>query len=139
MEGIKVQHPSLDSLSFLPCPKYSRVLILEPFKSVFLWQVFFLSSLVFIKISICLTSLRMTVIKWHRTTVWMIIIVTAVSTIFVHNTNSTELLETGRAQKSRDQSDSERIVITVDQHVDDEARATPESELRPQYHAKSYF
>lgn len=91
------------------------------------------------KISICLTSLRMTETKWHRTTLWMIITVTAVSTIFVHNTNSTELLETGRAQKSRDQSDSERIVITVDQHVDHKARATPESELRPQYHAKSCF
>lgn len=56
-----------------------------------------------------------------------------------HNTNSTELLEMGRAQKIRDQSDSERIVITVDHHVDHERRATPESELRPQYQAKSYF
>lgn len=58
-----------------------------------------------------------------------------------HNTNSTELLEMGRAQKIRDQSDSERIVITVDHHVDHEplVTGTPESELRPQYQAKSYF
>lgn len=56
-----------------------------------------------------------------------------------HNTNSTELLEMGRAQKIRDQSEGDRILITVDHTVDHEPRATPESELRPQYQAKSYF
>lgn len=48
-----------------------------------MWQVFFLSGLVFIKVSICLTLLRIAVIKWHRTTLWVIIVVTSVSTIFV--------------------------------------------------------
>lgn len=48
-----------------------------------MWQVFFLSGLVFIKVSICLTLLRIAVIKWHRITLWVLIWVTAVSTIFV--------------------------------------------------------
>lgn len=57
------------------------------------------------------------------------------------HTNSTELLSMGRAQKIRDQSDSERIVITVDHHVDTETRVanTPDRDLQPQYQAKSYF
>lgn len=83
MEGVKVQLPSLNCLSFLPYQKSTCVLILEPFKSVFLWQVFFLSGLVFIKVSICLTLLRIAVVKWHRITLWVIIVVTVVSTIFV--------------------------------------------------------
>lgn len=52
-------------------------------QSVFLWQVFFLSGLVFIKDSICLTLLRIAVIKWHRVTLWVLIAVTSVSTVFV--------------------------------------------------------
>lgn len=60
-----------------------------------------------------------------------------------HNTNSTELRDMGKAQKIRDHSDSERerIVITVDHQVDHELRpsTTPNSELQPQYQAKSYF
>lgn len=48
-----------------------------------MWQVFFLSGLVFIKVSICLTLLRIAVIKWHRTTLWVLIVITVVSTIFV--------------------------------------------------------
>jgi hypothetical protein len=48
-----------------------------------LWQVFFLSGFVFIKVSICLTLLRIAVVKWHRTTLWVLIIISVVSTIFV--------------------------------------------------------
>lgn len=56
------------------------------------------------------------------------------------HTNSTELLEMGRAQKIRDQADVDRIVITVDHVVDHETRSVPsERELQPQYSAKSYF
>ncbi|KAK2601355.1 hypothetical protein N8I77_010810 [Diaporthe amygdali] len=58
-------------------------IFMEGAKSVFLWQVFFLSGLVFIKVSICLTLLRIAVIKWHRTTLWVLIVITVVSTIFV--------------------------------------------------------
>ncbi|KAH8779806.1 hypothetical protein F5883DRAFT_192460 [Diaporthe sp. PMI_573] len=56
---------------------------MEGIKSVFLWQVFFLSGFVFIKVSICLTLLRIAVVKWHRTTLWVLIIISVVSTIFV--------------------------------------------------------
>ncbi|KAI3400711.1 hypothetical protein diail_1920 [Diaporthe ilicicola] len=251
---------------------------MEGIKSVFLWQVFFLSGLVFIKVSICLTLLRIAMVKWHRITLWVLIAVTVVSTIFVdvyvllqcrpiaatwgevpgtclsstitvsitfiisafnlitdvatallpflmlkdvqmtkqkrtaiisilslgvlasiatiarlpfaeayfatsnylegigdvilwtivecdlaliagslpmlrtlfksikgsmqkssQHTNSAELLSMGRAQKIRDHSDSERIVITVDHHVDTEARSTSDRSLQPQYQAKSYF
>lgn len=59
------------------------------------------------------------------------------------NTHATELMSMGKAQKIRDRSDSERsrIVITVDHCVDSEPRpsATPNSDMQPQYHAKSYF
>ncbi|POS71064.1 hypothetical protein DHEL01_v210542 [Diaporthe helianthi] len=51
--------------------------------SLFLWQVFFLSGFVFIKISICLTLLRIAVVKWHRNTLWALIVISIVSTIFV--------------------------------------------------------
>ncbi|KAH8657950.1 hypothetical protein BX600DRAFT_468437 [Xylariales sp. PMI_506] len=55
----------------------------EAIKSIFLWQVFFLSGFVFIKCSICLTLLRIAIIKWHRITLWILIAITVVSTIFV--------------------------------------------------------
>lgn len=48
-----------------------------------MWQVFFLSGLVFIKVSICVTLLRIAVVKWHRATLWLLIVITVVSTIFV--------------------------------------------------------
>lgn len=56
-----------------------------------------------------------------------------------HNTNSTELMEMGKAQKIRDHAGSDRIVITVDHQVGHEPRATPNSDIQPQYQAKSYF
>jgi hypothetical protein len=63
------------------------------------------------------------------------------------NTHNTELVSMGKPQKIREQtpsdlsSDREHIVITVDHHVDHESRAavTPNSEMQPQYQAKSYF
>ena len=59
------------------------------------------------------------------------------------NTYATELMSMGKPRKIQDRSDSEheRIVITVDHHVDHELRpsVTPNSDLQPQYHAKSYF
>lgn len=58
------------------------VLTLTSPKRVLLWQVLFLIGFIFIKISICLTLLRIALIRWHRTTLWMLIAVTVVSTIF---------------------------------------------------------
>ncbi|KAI5921206.1 hypothetical protein F4810DRAFT_380300 [Camillea tinctor] len=59
------------------------VIYMEGGKSVFLWQIFFLSGFVFIKCSICLTLLRIAVIKWHRTTFWTLIIISVLSTLVV--------------------------------------------------------
>ncbi|KAI0597247.1 hypothetical protein F4775DRAFT_263937 [Biscogniauxia sp. FL1348] len=59
------------------------VIYMEGAKTVFLWQVFFLSGFVFIKSSICLTLLRIAVIKWHRITFWTLIIISVVSTLVV--------------------------------------------------------
>lgn len=59
------------------------MLTLTSRKSVLLWQVLFLIGLVFIKVSNCLTLLRIAVTKWYRTTLWVLITVTVLSTIFV--------------------------------------------------------
>ncbi|KAJ9143417.1 hypothetical protein NKR23_g6557 [Pleurostoma richardsiae] len=56
---------------------------MEGIKSVFLWQIFFLSGFVFIKCSICMTLLRISVVRWHRITLWALIAITVISTIFV--------------------------------------------------------
>lgn len=89
MEGIKVPCPLPPPSSpyigaLLPFQTLgNQVLTLTFYKSVFLWQVFFLSGFVFIKVSICLTLLRIAVIKWHRITLWVLITISVVSTIFV--------------------------------------------------------
>ncbi|KAH7134416.1 hypothetical protein EDB81DRAFT_903381 [Dactylonectria macrodidyma] len=59
------------------------VIYMEGIKSIFLWQIFFLSGFVFIKCSICLTLLRIAFIKWHKVTLWTLIAITIVSTIVV--------------------------------------------------------
>ncbi|KAJ9254433.1 hypothetical protein DTO271D3_3850 [Paecilomyces variotii] len=59
------------------------VIWMEGAKSVFLWQIFFLSGFVWIKCSICLTLLRIAVIRWHRITLWTLIGITVISTVFV--------------------------------------------------------
>ncbi|KAI1493357.1 hypothetical protein F5X96DRAFT_622182 [Biscogniauxia mediterranea] len=56
---------------------------MEGIKSVFLWQIFFLSGFVFIKCSICLTLLRIAVIKWHRITFWILIVISILSALVV--------------------------------------------------------
>ncbi|KAH6648711.1 hypothetical protein BKA67DRAFT_538730 [Truncatella angustata] len=61
----------------------SPLILMEGYKTVFLWQTFFLSGFVFIKCSICLTLLRIAVISWHKTTLWVLIAVTSVSSVFV--------------------------------------------------------
>lgn len=79
MEGAKV------CLSFI-CRDYNLETASDHHllhQSVFLWQIFFLSGFVWIKCSICLTLLRIAVIKWHRITLWTLIGITVVSTIFV--------------------------------------------------------
>ncbi|RFU27484.1 hypothetical protein B7463_g8845, partial [Scytalidium lignicola] len=59
------------------------VIYMEGIKSIFLWQVFFLSGFVFIKSSICLTLLRIAIVKWHRFTLWILIGITVFCDIFV--------------------------------------------------------
>ncbi|KAK3934133.1 hypothetical protein QBC46DRAFT_400590 [Diplogelasinospora grovesii] len=56
---------------------------MEGIKSVVLWQIFFLSGFVFIKCSICLTLLRIAVIKWQRVLLHVLMAVTSVVAIFV--------------------------------------------------------
>ncbi|CAH0050408.1 unnamed protein product [Clonostachys solani] len=45
----------------------------EGLKAVFLWQLFYLTSMAFIKSSICLTILRIAIIRWQRILLWTII------------------------------------------------------------------
>lgn len=52
-------------------------------QTVFLWQCFFLSGYVWIKCSICVTLLRIALHKVHRTILWVLIIISVVSTVFV--------------------------------------------------------
>ncbi|KAH7150538.1 hypothetical protein B0J13DRAFT_290189 [Dactylonectria estremocensis] len=59
------------------------VIYMEGIKSIFLWQIFFLSGFVFIKCSICLTLLRIAFINWHKITLWILIAITIISTIVV--------------------------------------------------------
>ncbi|KAH8816994.1 hypothetical protein F5884DRAFT_830124 [Xylogone sp. PMI_703] len=59
------------------------VIYMEGAKSIFLWQVFFLSGFVFIKSSICLTLLRIAVKKWHRVALWIMIGINIFCAVFV--------------------------------------------------------
>lgn len=76
MEGIKVRFGNY-SQAFTDRLTYWHS------QSVFLWQTFFLSGFVFIKCSICLTLLRIAVIRWHKITLWVLIAITSVSSVFV--------------------------------------------------------
>jgi hypothetical protein len=55
----------------------------EGLKALFLWETLYLSGLVFINCSICLTLLRIAVIRWHQITLYALIGVNSVSTVFV--------------------------------------------------------